>query len=65
MTHKVVAIKCNYARGELSLTSIGESPRGTKFLLRKITVPNYDPKDKRERIKVKEAVDRLLYPDSE
>lgn len=62
MTHRVVAIKCSYVRGKLSLTAIGESPRGTKVFLRKEVIDHYEPGQAASKEKARSAVDRLLFP---
>lgn len=60
MTHKVVAIKCNFARNKLVLTSIGESPRGTKVLLKKVVIANYKHEQPGSRDAVEAALRDLL-----
>ena len=60
MRHKVVAIKCDYKRGKLTLTAIGQSPRGTKVLLRKEVLDEYNPKKPGDRGMARAAIEALL-----
>jgi hypothetical protein len=65
MSHKVTAIKCDYRRGQLHLTAMGESPRGTKVLLRKEVLAEFDPRNPTDRGKARAAVEKLLQRDPE
>lgn len=60
MTHQIVAIKVETKRGNTILSTITQSPRGTRVLLDSVTVPGVGQDKATHKAEVKAALDTLL-----